>query len=167
MDLILIINERSFIMKQSHDVKEMPKIQGAKIAIIQSKWYREYTDNIVHKCSDILIGAGANLETHILPGCLEIPLAAQIIAQKEKLDAIVCTGVLMKGETDHYEMILQSCGLGMQQVSLKQGVALVNAILPVNTIDQVKERSVDDNNNKGIEAAIAAGEFIMWQRAQK
>jgi 6,7-dimethyl-8-ribityllumazine synthase len=61
-------------------------------------------------------------------------------------------------------MILQSCSSGMQKVSLDSGIPLINAVLPVTTMDQVKERASDNDYNKGIEAALAAIEFITWEK---
>src|SRR5262249_15930017 len=102
-------------MQQLHDSSKLPKIESATVIILQSKWYREHTDLMSTKCSALLKKAGAKVEIHILPGCLEFALAAQTLVKKRPVDAIICVGVLMKGDTHHYEMILASCALGLQQ----------------------------------------------------
>lgn len=152
-------------MKQKHDISKMPNIDGAHINVLQSKWYREHTDSMAEKCNAMLKKAGARIQHDIVPGCLEIPLIAQKIIKQKKPDAVICIGVLMKGETDHYDMILQSCNWGMQKVALDFDVPLINGILPVSSLDQVEQRCADDDFNKGIEIALAAGEFIRWQQA--
>ncbi len=119
---------------------------------------------MVSRCVDVLKKSEADIDIHIIPGCLEFALASQKIIQQQKIDAIICIGVLMKGETHHYEMILQSCSSGMQKVSLDSGIPLINAVLPVTNMDQVKERASDNDYNKGIEAALAAIEFITWEK---
>jgi 6,7-dimethyl-8-ribityllumazine synthase len=151
-------------MKQSHDHSHIPQISGATIHILQSKWHKEHTDMIVAKCTEILEGAGAKVSTSLVPGSLELPLAAQILLKKEKLDTIVCVGVIMKGETDHYDMILQSCAIGLEQVSLQYNTPVLNGILPVSKIEHVIARSSDDEFNKGIELALACAEFIEWRK---
>lgn len=154
-------------MQQSYDTSSMPDLKGTKIVILQSKWYKEYTDTMSRRCTELLEKAGASVVTHLVPGSLEIPLCAQTVLKNEPLDAVVCIGILMKGETHHYEMILQSLATGMQQVSLEFGVPLINAILPSTTMEQVIARASDNDANKGIEAALAAAEYISWQRTIK
>jgi 6,7-dimethyl-8-ribityllumazine synthase len=153
-------------MQQSHHAVAMPRIAGAQICILQSKWYREHTDLLTAKCKELLESAGATVTVSIVPGCLEIALAAKIMLQKKPYDAVCCLGVLMKGETDHYEMILQSCVVALQSVSLEYNVPLVNGILPVSNLQQVIARASDNDFNKGIEVALAAAEFISWRAQQ-
>jgi 6,7-dimethyl-8-ribityllumazine synthase len=150
-------------MLQSHTTSKMPHIPNTKIVILQSKWYKEHTDLMSFKCRELLEKAGASVKINIIPGCLEIPLIAQEYLKHNNVDAFVCVGVLMKGQTDHYKMILESCVIGMQEVSLKNSIPLINAILPVNSIEQVIERASDNEYNKGIEAALAVGEYIKWK----
>jgi len=151
-------------MQQSHDQSKIPSIQGAKIHILQSKWYKEHTDRMAITCTSLLEKAGAVVTTSVVPGCLEFSLAAQILLKKEKLDGIICMGILLKGETDHYDMILQSCSIGMQQVSLEYDTPLFNGILPVSKIEHAIARSSLNEFNKGIELALAAAEFIIWRK---
>lgn len=151
-------------MLQNHDTASMPDLKNTKIAILQSKWYPEYTGSMTSKCKTLLEKAGANVSTHIIPGSLELPLCAQTLLKKEPWDAVVCIGVLMKGETHHYEMILQSLATGLQQVALDYSTPMINAILPVTTMEQVVARASDNDANKGIEAALAAAEYIQWKR---
>ncbi|MEZ5016092.1 MAG: 6,7-dimethyl-8-ribityllumazine synthase [Flavipsychrobacter sp.] len=151
-------------MKQEHSINNVPNIKNANVCILQSKWYKEQTDCMTKKCIDVLKMADANINTYIVPGCLEFALAAQSLLNVKQYDAIICIGVLMKGDTDHYDMILQSCVIGMQNVSLASETPLINAILPVSSVEQAVERASDNNFNKGIEAAIAAAEFIQWRR---
>ena len=153
-------------MQQTHAADKMPPIPGAKICILQSKWYSEYTNLLSATAKKLLEGAGATVNVVIVPGCLELALTAKLMLQKEPYDAVVCIGVLMKGETDHYEMILQSCVLGLQTVSLEFNTPLINGVLPVSNIKQVIDRASDNEFNKGIEVALAAAEFITWRQQQ-
>lgn len=153
-------------MKTAHQKKELLKIPGAKVTILQSKWHKEYTDKMLDKCIAILNEAEANKpEVHILPGSLEIPLAAQKIARSNsRPDAIICFGAIIKGDTFHFELVLQQCSSGLMQVMLSEDMPIIVEVLPVTNIQQLIARSSNDEYNKGIEAAHAAIEIIHWRR---
>ena len=151
------------------DPSAMPKIPGAKIAILQSKWYKEQLDNISKKCIEMLVAADCpQPEFYTLPGSWELPLAAQTIirsAPKDKpYDAIIVFGAIMKGETYHFEMIADACSRDFGKVMLEEGVPIINEVIPITTMEQLIARSADDGFNKGIEAALAAAEIITWRR---
>ena len=124
---------------------------------------------MVDKCLAILKEADCpEPERHILPGSLELPLAAQALlraAPKEHpYDALICFGAIMKGETYHFEMIMDECIRGLGQVMLSEGVPIIMEVIPVTSVDQLAARSKDDAFNKGIEAALATAEIIHWRR---
>ena len=156
-------------MQHTYDASGAPKVPGAKIAILQSKWYKEDTDMMVKKCIEVLEAVGADTpDVHQISGSLEMPLAAQVLARKKDshYEAIICFGAIVKGETYHFEMIMNECIRGLGEVMLHEDIPILVEILPVTHIDQLKARSGDDDNNKGIEAALAAAEMIDWRRAQ-
>ncbi|MFA4845715.1 MAG: 6,7-dimethyl-8-ribityllumazine synthase, partial [Patescibacteria group bacterium] len=133
------------------------------------KWYREHIDNMVSKCTSLLVGAQCpQPEFHLLPGSLELPLAAQTLIRNappdKPYDAIICFGAIMKGETGHYDMIVNECSRGFGQVMLSEGVPIIMEVLPVSNVEQLAMRSKDDEFNKGIEAALATAEIIVWRR---
>ncbi len=154
------------------DPQSMPLIPGSRIAVLQAKWYREYVDKMVQKCVELLRHAQCEtLEHHILPGSLELPLAAQHLLRsappERRFDAVICFGAIMKGETMHFEMIVDECMRGLGQVMLSEGVPIIVEVIPVMNVDQLAERSRDDQFNKGIEAALAAAEIITWRNKVK
>lgn len=152
-------------MQVELDSKTMPKIPGAKVAILQAKWYREPLDRMVQKTIDLLIEAECpKPEVHILPGSLELPLAAQALMRTEKYDAIICFGAIMKGETYHFDMIMNMCAEGFNRVMLEEGVPIIMEVLPISSNEQLEARSQDNSFNKGIEAAMATAEIIDWRR---
>ena len=143
----------------------MPKIPGAKVAILQARWYREHIDKMVQKTIELLMAADCpKPEVHILPGSLELPLAAQALMRKEKYDAIICFGAIMQGETKHFDMIMNMCADGFNKVMLEEGVPIIMEVLPVTDMKQLEARSQDNAFNKGVEAAMAAAELIDWRR---
>jgi 6,7-dimethyl-8-ribityllumazine synthase len=148
--------------------KEIVKVDGARFIILQSKWYREQTHMMVKKCRDLLLSAGAEEpELHLLPGSLELPLAAQLLIEKrgaKSLDAVICFGAIFKGDTLHFEMVAQGCAGGLAEVALKYGVPVINQVIPCLNLEQLIKRTADDEFNKGIEAAHAALEMVAWRR---
>lgn len=145
----------------------LPSIAEARIAILQSKWYAEETSRMVTAATQLLEAAGANVELHVLPGALELPIAAQTLAETRpgEYDAMIALGAVMKGDTLHFELVSEGCAQGLAQVSLEHGIPIVNEVLPCYTREQLTARTSDDDHNKGIEAAQAAAEFIAWRRS--
>jgi 6,7-dimethyl-8-ribityllumazine synthase len=156
-------------MHQIIDPKKLPRIDGAEVCILKSKWHQEHSDNMEKAARPILEKAGATrIDTEILPGCLELPLAIRHIEEHSSVsyDAYICLGIILKGKTQHFEMILQACGMGMSELSIRYSKPVINAVIPALTLTDVKKRTKMDKLNKGIEAAVAAIEMIAWQRSR-
>ena len=153
-------------MKSSQDSRNILNIPAANIAIIQSSWHREYSDKMFNKCKSVLARHGANTPlVHLLPGALELPYAAQFIVDSDSsIEAIIAFGIIIKGETDHYQMVRDACLHGLLRVSLDCKIPIINEVLAVYTAEDAEKRCADDNFNKGLEAAYAAIEIIHWQR---
>jgi 6,7-dimethyl-8-ribityllumazine synthase len=150
----------------SYIPKNLPQVGGAHTAIIMSKWYKEFSDSMVEKCRSVLAAAGcAEPQLHVVPGSLEIPLAAKRLAENDPaLEAIIVFGVILKGDTYHFEMVKDLCMSGLERVMFECDIPVINEILPVDTLDYVAARSGDNDKNKGLEAGIAAVEIIDWRR---
>ncbi len=152
-------------MQQSIDTAALPHVPAARVALLCSKWYGDIVASMRRRCAAVLRSKGARVEAHTLPGCFEFPFAANELAQRRPApEAIVCLGVILKGDTYHFEMIADECVRGLGAVSRRWRVPIINEILPVSDIAQAVARSGDDDRNKGIEAAAAAIEIIDWRR---
>ena len=136
------------------------------MAILISKWYPEFVEPMCTHCSAILTKRGvSNLEIHKVPGTYELPYAAQhLIEHSTGLDAVICMSVLLQGETKHFEMILNACGRALMDLALESGIPVINGIVPVLSREQASARCSNDDQNKGIEMAIAALEIVSWSR---
>ena len=153
-------------MQQAIDIAALPEVPGARVAILCSKWYGDIVYALREKCVAVLDAKGARSECHVLPGCFEFPLAANVLARHDRRpEAIVCLGVILKGDTYHFEMIADECVRGLGAVSRAEQVPIINEILPVTDIAHARARAADDDLNKGIEAAAAAIEIIHWRRS--
>jgi 6,7-dimethyl-8-ribityllumazine synthase len=146
---------------------DLPMIEGARIAILQSKWYGEETGRMARIACELLEGAGATVEVHVLPGSLELPVAARTLVtlRPGRYDAMIALGAVLKGDTLHFELVAEGCAQGLAQVSLEHGIPILNEVLPCYTYEQLTARTSDDDRNKGIEAAQAAAEIIAWRRS--
>ena len=156
-------------MQQALDVSALPRVDGARVAILRSKWYADMIDRMHARCVAVLEGAGVmEMETHVLPGCLEMPFAASELVRRDRraIDAVICLGIVLKGDTMHFEMIVDECSRGLGEVARASRVPILNEVIPVTDIAQAESRTADDEFNKGIEAAAAAVEMIDWKRRQ-
>lgn len=156
-------------MQQALDVSALPRVEGARVAILRSKWYADMIDRMHDRCVAVLEGAGvARVDTHVLPGCLEMPFAAsELLHPGHGIKAVICLGIVLKGDTMHFEMIVDECSRGLGEVAREKRVPILNEVIPVTDIAQAESRTADDEFNKGIEAAAAAVEMIDWLRRQR
>ncbi len=152
------------------DLSALPKIKSpGRIAILKSKWYPEIVDALTQTCEGVLREHGfEEVDVHTLPGSLELPLAAADLLAVDKqgeIDAVICFGVILKGETLHFEMITNECMRGLATVMLQYRRPVIVEILPVFEMEHAQARAADDEFNKGYEAAAAAIEMIHWRRS--
>lgn len=138
-------------------------LKSKKIAIVVSK----FNDLIVKQ---LLAGAQESLEMHGIdagnidiiwvPGALEIPIVAKKIAQDQKYDGIVTLGAVIKGDTDHYDLVINGVANGVSQISLSTDVPIVFGVLTTDTLEQAQQRSGAKSGNKGAEVALSLLELI-------
>jgi 6,7-dimethyl-8-ribityllumazine synthase len=98
------------------------------------------------------------------PGAFEVPLVARAFAQAGKVDAVLCFGAVIRGDTGHYDFVAGECASGIQQVQLATGVPVVFGVLTTDTLEQALERSEPDETNKGREAALTGIEMVRLLR---
>jgi|SRR3989344_3682774 len=140
---------------------EIPKkvIQKAKIVIIRSEFNGEITESLERHCLKTLLDTGikrSQIKLYQVPGSLEIPFTAQMIAQKKQADIIIALGAVIRGDTYHFELVANECARGCMDVSLKYSIPVIFEVIPAYNLAQAKKRAANDNSNKGREAAFAA-----------
>jgi 6,7-dimethyl-8-ribityllumazine synthase len=108
---------------------------------------------------------GRDITVAWAPGAFELPLVARAFAQSGKVDAVLCFGAVIRGDTGHYEFVAGECAAGLQQVQLATGVPVVFGVLTTETLDQALERSEPDHTNKGREAALTGIEMVRLLRS--
>ncbi|MGA0862471.1 MAG: 6,7-dimethyl-8-ribityllumazine synthase [Ilumatobacteraceae bacterium] len=108
--------------------------------------------------------ADADVTEAWVPGAFELPLAAKVLAASGSVDAVVCLGVVIKGDTPHFDFVCAEAARGIQQAQLDTGVPVMFGVLTVNTEQQALDRAGDGTDNKGDEAAIGAAEMALLVR---
>lgn len=129
---------------------------GIHVGIAVADWNRVVTDRLLDGALRRLEEMGAGAVTVLrVPGSLELPVAVRGLADSG-CDAVVAIGTVIRGETDHYEIVVRESTGGVARVATDRGVPVGNAILAVADVGQAMERSLPGPANKGAEAAEAA-----------
>mgnify|MGYP001586928391 CR=1 FL=1 len=144
------------------------KGDGLKMAVVVSRFNHFITDRLLEGCLDALERHGVALKDVTVvkvPGSFEIPLAAKKIAQKKKVDAIICLGSVMRGDTPHNEYIAAEVTKGIAQVSLETEVPIAYGVITPDSLEQAIERAGTKGGNKGWDAALSAIEMARLARS--
>ncbi|MDB4538317.1 6,7-dimethyl-8-ribityllumazine synthase [bacterium] len=139
--------------------KNVKNISESKFAIVVSEWNEEVTEALYQGAYETLIGHGAKKENILrksVPGSFELSLAAQWMAKEEIIDAVICIGCVVQGETKHFDFICDAVAHGITNVSLKYDKPVIFGVLTPNTQKQALDRAGGKHGNKGDEAAITA-----------
>ena len=140
---------------------------GKKFAIVVARWNAVITDRLLQGSLDALYRSGCSrtdVEIVRVPGAWEIPSAARTLAESKRFAAVITLGVLLRGETAHYEAIYTEVARGIGQSQQETGVPHAFGVLTCETLEQALDRAGLKAGNKGFEAAIAAIEMVSIQQ---
>ncbi|MFY9950549.1 MAG: 6,7-dimethyl-8-ribityllumazine synthase [Candidatus Sulfotelmatobacter sp.] len=136
---------------------------GKRFAIVVSRFNSFIVERLLAAAIDGLVRCGAKLGEDIelirVPGAFEIPLAARKMAETGKYDAIICLGCLLRGDTAHYDVIVNEVTRGIGQSAQETGVPHAFGVLTCENLEQAIDRAGLKMGNKGFEAALAAVEM--------
>ena len=141
--------------------------EGFRFAIVASRWNDFLTSKLVEGAVEALESAGAaeaNVEVFMVPGAFELPLAALKAAQSSRFDAVIAIGVVIRGETPHFDYVAGEAAKGVTHASLETGVPVMFGVVTTDTVEQAMNRSGLKAGNKGYEAAMAAVEVANLYR---
>ncbi len=133
-----------------------------KIAIVVARFNELITEKLLNGAESGLKRHGVeeeNIDVIWVPGAYEIPLAAKKCADRNKYDAIITLGAVIKGATPHFDYVCSSVASGVSQVTLTSGVPVIFGVLTTNTIEEAIERAGTKAGNKGFDAAAGAIEM--------
>jgi 6,7-dimethyl-8-ribityllumazine synthase len=137
---------------------EIPSAPHAKVAIISSSWHLDICNDLISGATRALTEANVKkVETHFVPGSFEIPLAAQKAFEKG-FHAVVAVGLVLQGETPHFDYVCQGLTQGVMDVQLKFSRPIGFGVLMCNNLEQAIARSgrPGSKEDKGYDSAIAA-----------
>jgi 6,7-dimethyl-8-ribityllumazine synthase len=144
------------------------RAQGKRFAIVVSRFNAFITERLLQGALDALRRTGAHSSDITLmriPGSFELPAAARMLAQTGKYDAVICLGCLLRGETAHYDVIVNECARGIGQSAQETGVPHAFGVLTCDTLEQAIDRAGLKMGNKGFEAGLAAVEMASLKKA--
>ena len=136
--------------------------QGKRFGIVVSKYHEDLTQALHEGAVQTLAALGANkddITTVWVPGSFEIPLAARALLSAMP-DAVICLGIIVKGETTHDEYIARECAHGVAQLAQASGIPVIFGVLTTQTLEQAKARIGGGKGHKGVESAEAAVTMI-------
>ncbi len=148
--------------------KEIPNASGLSFGIISAEWNETITAALYKGCYETLVKHGAdtkNIHSIWVPGTFELPVGAKMLAQTQKLDAVICLGCVIKGETSHNEYINLSVANALQQMSIVSGKPFIFGVLTPNDMQQALDRAGGIHGNKGDEAAVTAIKMAVLRKS--
>lgn len=151
----------------AYDPKLVPDASEMRFGIVVSDWNMEITWSLLDGAVKTLIKHGVtdkNIVVKHVPGSFELTLGAQFLAECDDLDAVICLGCVIRGETPHFEYICQGVTYGITQLNLEYNLPFIFGVLTTNTQQQAVERAGGKLGNKGDEAAVTAIKMAALQR---
>jgi 6,7-dimethyl-8-ribityllumazine synthase len=138
---------------------------GMRFAIVAARFNNDVTEPLCAGAEKMLRDHGA-ADVHVawVPGAFELPLVAKRFAQSGAVDAVVCIGAVIRGETPHFEYVAGECAAGVTRASLDTGVPIAFGVLTVEDRAQAQERIGGREGHKGEEAAATAIEMVSLLR---
>lgn len=154
----------------SHYSLDVQNRSDLKIGIVTSDWNSDITLQLLSACKETLMKEGI-LESLIyeihVPGAFELPTGARMLDDKNNLDAVICLGCIIKGETHHDQYISQAVANGLMQLGVLRSKPFIFGVLTPNNIEQARERTGGSHGNKGVEAAATAIKMATLKRELK
>ena len=144
--------------------------EGFRFAIVASRWNDFLTTKLVDGALDALESLGADenqVEVFMVPGSFELPLTALKVAEAGKFDAVIAIGVVIRGETPHFDYVAGEAARGVGQASMQTGVPVMFGVITADTLEQAINRAGVKSGNKGFEAAMSAVEMVNLFRAME
>jgi len=141
----------------------IPSAEGMKFGIVVSEWNYEITGAMAKSAAETLLLHDANDEDILIkhvPGSYELTLGAQYMADYTDVDAVICIGCVIQGETPHFDYICQAVAHGITRVALDNGLPVIFGVLTTLTMQQALDRAGGKHGNKGVEAAITAIKMV-------
>jgi 6,7-dimethyl-8-ribityllumazine synthase len=138
---------------------DIPSAAPYQFGIVVAEWNAEITNALYKGAYESLLANGAipgSIHTYAVPGSFELTSGADLLLKNSKLDAIICLGCVIQGETRHFDFICNAVANGLSNVAIKYSKPVIFGVLTTNNQQQAIDRSGGKHGNKGDEAAVTA-----------
>ncbi|MCX7944781.1 MAG: 6,7-dimethyl-8-ribityllumazine synthase [Deltaproteobacteria bacterium] len=143
---------------------------GLKFGIVVSRFNHFISDKLLSGAMDAIFRHGGkeeDISIYRVPGSFEIPPVANKLVESGKFDAIICLGVIIRGDTPHFDYIASEVSKGVANIAINSGIPVIFGIITADTIEQAIERAGTKHGNKGFDAAMAAIEMANLYKSIK
>jgi 6,7-dimethyl-8-ribityllumazine synthase len=146
---------------------EREALSGLDFAVCAGRFYEDLAERLCNGAAEGFALAGvseASVQEYSVPGAFELPLAAQLCAQSGRFAGVACLGVVIRGETNHYDYVCAETARGIQDVSLSTGVPCAFGVITCDTMEQALARAGGDKRDQGRGAALTVMRMALLQR---
>ena len=143
----------------AYDKNSIPNAKSLRFGIVVSEWNSDITESLLQGAVDTLKTPGAeesNILVRWVPGSFELVFGCSQMLKKEKVDAVIAIGTVIRGETEHFTFVCEGVTQGIKDLNLAHDVPTIFCVLTDNTKQQSIDRSGGKHGNKGVECAVAA-----------
>ena len=147
---------------------EIPSGKGMKVGIVVAEWNHEITGALYQGAVDTLIKNGVSktdIISKYVPGSFELTLGGQYVAEYTQVDAIICLGCVIQGDTKHFDFICESVAKGITDLNIKYNKPFIFGVITTNNQQQAIDRAGGKHGNKGDEAAVTAIKMIALKKS--
>ncbi|MFZ4427320.1 MAG: 6,7-dimethyl-8-ribityllumazine synthase [Saprospiraceae bacterium] len=153
-----------------YDAQGLPSADGMRFGIVVADWNAEITHALLDGCRETLLQHGTKTQDlHVLhvPGTFELPYGAKLLLGNQALDAVICLGCVITGETRHNEYISHSVAQALVMLGLTASVPCIFGVLTPDNMQQAADRAGGRHGNKGVEAAATAIQMAALKKGLK
>ncbi len=146
-----------------YDKTKMPSAANMKFGIVVSEWNEEITEALYEGAYNTLVENGANPENIIkkyVPGSFELTKGGKYMADYTDVDAVICLGCVIKGDTPHFDFVCDGVTQGLTQLNLDYSIPFIFGLITTLNMQQAKDRAGGIHGNKGDEAAVTAIKMV-------
>jgi 6,7-dimethyl-8-ribityllumazine synthase len=136
--------------------------KGLRFAVLVAKFNSFISDRLLDGAMNALTRTGAvaeDIEIVRVPGSWELPVVAGEIARQKRHDAVICLGVVIRGDTPHFDYVAGEAATGLARIAVETGTPVIFGVLTTNTLEQAIDRAGAKSGNKGFDAAMTAVEM--------
>ena len=149
--------------EQSASNSPLFSAESFRFAIVASRWNDEIVSRLIDGAQEALRQSQADdgaVKLFRVPGSFELALCALKAAESKEFDAVICLGVIIRGETPHFDYVAAETARGINEAGLQTGVPVMFGVITANTLEQAVARAGEKRDNKGYDAALAAVEMV-------